>query len=64
MFIELNFRKIKSLLFETYHLLSQNGQYCFKALDKALDCYSSYDRIVLIGNFNSEDHKKCNGDFS
>ena len=59
MFVELNFRKIKWLLFGTYHPPSQNDQYYFEALDKALDCYSSYDRIVLIGDFNSEDHKTC-----
>ena len=45
MFVELNFRKTKWLLFES--------------LDKALDCYSSYDRIVLIEDFNSEDHETC-----
>ena len=28
-------------------------------LNKALDCYSSYDRIVLIGDFNSEDYEIC-----
>ena len=38
MFVELNFRKIKWLLFETYHSPSQNDQYYFGALDKALDC--------------------------
>ena len=59
MFVELNFRKIKWLLFGTYHPPSQNDQYYFEALDKALDCYSSYDRIVLIGDFNSEDHETC-----
>ena len=59
MFVELNFRKIKWLLFGTYHTPSQNDQYYFEALDKALDCYSSYDRIVLIGDFNSEDHETC-----
>ena len=37
-FVELNFRKIKWLLFETYHSPSQNDQYYFGALDKALDC--------------------------
>ena len=36
---------------------SQNDQYYFEALDKSLHCYSSYDRIVLIGDFNSEDHE-------
>ena len=47
------------MLFGTYHPPSQNGQYYFEALHKALDCYSSYDRIVLIGDFNSEDQKTC-----
>ena len=58
MFIELQFRKIKWLLFGKYHSPSQNDQYYFQALDKALDCYSSYDRIVLI-DINSEDHETC-----
>ena len=31
MFIELNFRKIKWLLFRTYHPPSQNDQYYFEA---------------------------------
>ena len=55
MFVELNFSKIKWLLFGTNLSRYQNGQYFFEALDKALDCYSSYDRTVLI-DFNSEDH--------
>ena len=59
MFVELNFRKIKWLLLGIYHLPSQNDQFYSKALDKALDCYSSYDRIVLIGDFNSEHHETC-----
>ena len=59
MFVELSFRKIKWLLFGTYHPPSQNDQYYFEALDKALDCYSSYDRIVSIGDFNSEDQESC-----
>ena len=57
MFVELNFRKVKWLLFGTYHPLSQNDQYYFEALDKGLDCYSSYDRMLLIGDFNSEEHE-------
>ena len=59
MFVELNFRKIKWLLFGTYHSPSQNDQYYFEALDQALGCYSSYDRMVLIGDFNSEDYETC-----
>ena len=61
-FIELNFRKVKWLLFGTYHPPlppSQNDQYYFEALDKALDCYSSYDRIVLTGDFNSKEQETC-----
>ena len=54
-FIELNFKKIKWLLFGTYHPPSQNDQYYFEEIDKAIDCYNSYDRSVLIGDFNSED---------
>ena len=59
MIIELSFSKIKWLLFRICHPPFQNDQYYFEALDKALDCYSSYDRIVLIGDFNSEDRKTC-----
>ena len=59
MFIRLNFRKIKYLLFETYYTPSQNDQYYFEALDKALDCYRSYERIVIVGDFNTEDDGTC-----
>ena len=62
-FIELNFRKVKWLLFGTYHPPSQNDQYYIEALDKALDCYSSYDRIVLTGDFNSKEQETCMGTF-
>ena len=51
-FIELNFRKAKWLLFGTYHPPSQNDQYYFEALEKALDSYSNYDRrYVHFRNF-------------
>ena len=59
MFVVLNLRKIEWLLFGTYHSPSENDQYYFEALDKALDCYNSHDRIVLIGDFSSEDHETC-----
>ena len=55
MFVKINFRKVIWLPFGAYHPPSQNDQYYFEALDKALICYTSYDRMVLIGDFNSED---------
>ena len=54
LFIELNFRKSKRLLFGMYHPPSQNDEYYFNYLDKALETYSSYENVLLAGNFNSE----------
>ena len=45
--------------FWNFYSPSQNIQYYFEALDKALDCYSSYGRIVLIEDFDSKDHETC-----
>ena len=53
LFVEINFRKSKWLLFGTYHPPSQNDQYYFDCLDKALDVYSSYEKIILTGDFNA-----------
>ena len=57
-FIELNFRRVKWLLFGTYHLPSKNYQYYFEALDNALDSFSSYDRIVSA-DFNTDEKETC-----
>ena len=46
--VEINFRKSKWLLFGTYHPPSQNDQYYFDCLDKALDVYSSYEKLFLL----------------
>ena len=46
LFVELNFRKCKWLLLGTYHPPSQSGQYFFENVDKALDMYSYYDKIL------------------
>ena len=51
------------MLFGAYHPPSHNNQYYSESLDKALDCYSSYDKIVLIGDFNSEDYETCRETF-
>ena len=54
LFVELNFRKWKWLLFGAYHPPSQADIYHFDNLDKAFDTYSSYERRLLIGDFNTE----------
>ena len=54
LFVEINFRKRKWLLFGTYHPPSQNDQYYFDCLDKALDIYSSYEKVILTGDFNAQ----------
>ena len=54
LFIELNFRKWKWLLFTTYHPPSQEDQYHYNNLDKALDTYCQYDNILFTGDSNSE----------
>ena len=55
-FVELNFRKCKWLLIETYHRSSQSDHYFFENMDKALDMYNYYDRILLTGDSNAEIH--------
>ena len=55
-FLELNFRKCKWLLFGTYHPPSQNDSYYFNTIGKALDVYDkSYDKFLLVGDFNAEE---------
>ena len=38
----------------TYQPLSQNDKHYFNHLDKALDTYSNYEKVLLIGDFNAE----------
>ena len=42
------------LNFGTYHPPSQSGRYFFNNFDKALDTYSKYDKVLLVGDFNTE----------
>ena len=58
-FLELNFRKCKWLLVGTYHPPSQNDNYFFENLDKAVHVYSHYEKILLVGDFNAEISKFC-----
>ena len=57
LFAVINFRKSKWSLFRTYHPPSQNDQYYFDCLDKALDVYSSYEKFILTGDFNMQESK-------
>ena len=50
-FLEKFFRKPKWLLCEIYHPPSQNDQYFFDNIDRALDIYCSYEKIVLTEDF-------------
>ena len=59
LFIELNFRKSKWVLFGTYRPPAQSDQYFFNCVDKALDTYSKYDNFLLAGDFNAEEHEPC-----
>ena len=59
LFVELNIRKSKWLLFGTYHPPVQNDQYFFNCINKALYTYSNHD-VLLAGDFNEEeDDEPC-----
>ena len=58
-FLELNFRKCKWLLVGRYHPPSQNDHYSFENLDKAIDIYIHYQKVLLVGNFNAEISEFC-----
>ena len=62
-FVETNFRKSKWLLCGTYHPPSQSDQYYFDNIDKALDVYCQYEKIMLVGDFNAQIGEKCFDDF-
>ena len=53
-FIELNFRKCKWLMRATYRAPSQNYNYYFDNIDKCLDVYSTYEKLALADDFNTQ----------
>ena len=54
--MEINLRKVKWLLFGSYHPSSQSDNYYFENVTNALDLYcQTYDKFLLIGDFNAED---------
>ena len=63
LFIELNFRKCKWLLCGLYHPLSQKDQYFFDNIDKTLDIYSTYEKVIPDGDFNSQIGENRNGSY-
>ena len=63
-FVELNLRKKKWLLFGSYHPPSQSDEYFFHQVKKGLDmCSKFYERFMLIGDFNAEDSEPCLSQF-
>ena len=45
---------LKLILGGIYHPPSQLGQYFFSSLDKLLDIYCNYKKVVLVGDFNAK----------
>ena len=67
MFIEINLRKTKLLLFATYHSTHEvygmsDGDY-LEEIGMALDVYSNYDKFLLAGDFNMEEQETLLNDF-
>ena len=58
LFIEMNIRKTKWLIVGCYHPPSRNDNCFFHNLSKASDSLNSnYEKFLLVGDFNSEDHE-------
>ena len=53
-FVEIYFRKSKWLICGAYHPPSQSDQYFFDNIEKALDVYFQYEKIMLAGDFNAQ----------
>ena len=57
-FIEINLRKVKFLLFATYHsthaVYGMSNEDYLEEVGLALDVYSNYDKFILAGDFNME----------
>ena len=62
-FIEISFRKCKWLLCGLYHPPSQSDHYNFDNLDKALDVYSTFEKVSVTVHRNAQEGEKCLGTF-
>ena len=67
LFIELNLRKRKMLVFGTYHSTHEvygcSDVEFFEQVSLALDVYSGYENVVLAGDFNMEENQTHFVDF-
>ena len=52
------FSKWNWLLCVWYHSPSQSNQHFFDNLDKGLDVYSSYEKVLTTGDFNVKEGEK------
>ena len=60
LFLEINLRKTKWILFGSYHPPSQDDDYYFRTVGRALDIYNNfYDKYLLTGDFNAEEIEPC-----
>ena len=64
MFIEINLRKTKWLIFGTYYIPNQPDNYFFKVVGNALDQYlKTYGKFLLLGDLNAEDTEPILSEF-
>ena len=67
LFVEVNLRKMKFLLFGTYHsthpLYGLSDSEYFNEVGLALDVYSNYEKFLLAGDFNVEEDEACLKEF-
>ena len=64
LFVEINLRKRKWLVCCSYNPHKDNISNHLQLIRKKLDlCSSSYERIILVGDFSSEINDKCMNDF-
>ena len=58
LFVDINFRKRTWLLGGISHPPSQPDQYFFDSLDRALDVYCNYEKVVLVGDSSAKKVKR------
>ena len=65
LFLEINLRKVKWLIFGSYDPPNQSDQYYFDCVGRASDIYNATcEKVLLIGDLNAEEHQPCLQDFT